>query len=187
METPQSHCGVEGALSVVWGEGWLRFLYASETIWLMEAVCISSSGRHISSWMRRMMVPAWILRLYDRLLCYSVVILSRRIGKIRLHLIFAQNVLKVGQKLIQEDGLEFSGGHYLGIYVREFDLGQAYEDVDDRDSGVYMMRSPQVTQTVIEMLYLPDAHAAMQQFEHRKRDRAGQGVDDVVVHDDSPL
>ena len=60
METPQSHCGVEDALSAVRGEGRLRFLYASETIWLMEAVCISSSGRHISSWMRRMITPALI-------------------------------------------------------------------------------------------------------------------------------
>ncbi len=60
METPQSHCGVEGTLSVVGGEGRLRFLYASETIWLMEAVRISSSGWHISSWMRRMMALACI-------------------------------------------------------------------------------------------------------------------------------
>ena len=60
METPQNHCGVEGALSVVRGAGRLRFLYASETMWFMEAVCISSSGWHFSSWMRRMITPACI-------------------------------------------------------------------------------------------------------------------------------
>ena len=47
--------------------------------------------------------------------CYSIVILSRRTGKIRSLLVFVQNVLKVGQKLTQEDGLELSGSHYLGI------------------------------------------------------------------------
>ena len=71
--------------------------------------------------------------------CYSIFILSKHIRKIRSHLVFAQNVLKVSQKLIQENGLELSGGYYLSIHVRELDPSQADEDVDDRDSGVHMI------------------------------------------------